>query len=303
VVATLLAGSEPWFEYTCREKQASGDFDSVPELLAAWIERYGRTARVIEAENRQALLSFDRDPGATFEFLRQRLGLRFDDQREAAVEQHPLPTRLDPTMITRDAWSSRAFRLHPQSLDGFQDSALFWLAGTTLDSPRLHELLKRLRRPDVPMLAALVVRDLAERTGAAFGELTIHGLRVWSSSKNVRACDLSSGKSPSSSKRGSSVCSQMRIRLGSKTPPSASNSSRGCGSPSPCLRYTTRSRLILYHALLDDMNRGAPSRERFLAYLRLPHSRKLETDYPKRFERKELVDPAASYATGLPDRR
>jgi hypothetical protein len=176
VVARLLAGSEDWYEYGCREKQAAGDLAAVEPLLKAWIERYGRTERAAEVERRQALLGFERDPAATWAYLRRELGLRFDDRREAGGQPSPLPTRLDPALLAREAWTRRARERHPHGLEGFLDPALFWLAGTPLDEGDLHDLLARLRRPDVPGLPELVVRDLKGKRGTGFGSLPVHGL-------------------------------------------------------------------------------------------------------------------------------
>ncbi len=302
MVGTLLAGSEQWFEYTCREKLAAGDFEAATGLLQAWIERYGRTPRVIETENRQALLAYGRDPRATFEFLRERLGLRFNDQREAGVEHAPLPTRLDPALITRDAWSALALRQHPQSLDGFEDSALFWLAETSLDSGRLHELLKRLRRPDVPMLATLVVRDLAENSGASFGELAIHGLLR---SEQLEECARLRPALWQEPKFVAECLQRLRPDVESTWLEDPAERERqlarfwAFAEPLPPVHNSLKAH-VLYHYLAHDLGRGVLSRERFLAYLRLPHPRSIETDYPERFERKELVDPKAEYTTRLP---
>ena len=74
----LIPGTRDYYYYHCRHHQDTGAFDKVDTLLAAWIRRHGRTSRVIEIENRQALLTFDADQAKTLAFLRQRLGLRFD---------------------------------------------------------------------------------------------------------------------------------------------------------------------------------------------------------------------------------
>ncbi|MCA8941221.1 MAG: hypothetical protein KDB80_01565, partial [Planctomycetes bacterium] len=80
-LAELIPGTRDYYFYHCLYRQQRGEYDEVDRLLATWIERYGRTARVNEIENRQALLRSGQDPDATYDFLRNRLGLRFDAQQ------------------------------------------------------------------------------------------------------------------------------------------------------------------------------------------------------------------------------
>ena len=61
-VATLIPGTEECYYYACRERLDAGDFAAVRKILPAWIQRHGRTPRVIEIENREALLSFAAGP-------------------------------------------------------------------------------------------------------------------------------------------------------------------------------------------------------------------------------------------------
>ena len=102
VLEQLVPGTEQYYYYRCLERQHAGRLDEVPPLLATWIERHGRSRRVTEIENRQALLSYVEDPAATFRFLRDRLKLRFDHQRSVKGQKPNLPTRL----ATRSSVSS-----------------------------------------------------------------------------------------------------------------------------------------------------------------------------------------------------
>src|SRR5882672_4517193 len=123
VLDQLIPGSEDFYYYSSLERQHAGDLAAVDALLAAWSNRYNRTERVIEIENRQALLRFETDGGATFNFLRDRLGLQFEHQREVPGEKPDLPTQLDAALVTEDAWAQRALRLHPQTVEGFRAAA------------------------------------------------------------------------------------------------------------------------------------------------------------------------------------
>jgi hypothetical protein len=307
-VATLLPGSEEAFELGCREAQARGDFDAVPPLLAAWSARHGRTPAVIEAENRQALLTFGRDPGATFAFLRERLGLRFDERGEAQAENADMPTRLDPALLTRAAWSARARAAHPGSLSGFQPSALAWLAETELDDRLLRELLDRLERPDLPGLPALVARELAAPMSPGFGKLGIHGKLLLEPLE-----ELARLRPPLLQEPEFVAAWLRRLAPGADSgwrhdPPSHDPGeleaylerlwafARGL----PPVHNSLKAH-VLYHRLALDLTRGAPDRERLDAYLRLPRrGPHVVPAYRDGFERRQQADLDQRFETDLP---
>jgi hypothetical protein len=175
----LLPGTEEYYFHHCLHLQHEGRLAEVGPLLEIWIQRHGRTARVTEIENRQALLSYDpagdRDPAGTFEHLRRRLDLSFAHQRQRGNDSLDMPTRLDPALISRATLTERALRNHPGTFDGVREGALERLVSTSLDDALLKSLLARLERPDVPGLAALVVRELEHQRSRGFGSLPIHG--------------------------------------------------------------------------------------------------------------------------------
>ena len=170
----LIPGTEEHYYYRCLEAQHRAAFDEVAPLLATWIERHGRSSRVVEIENRQALLTFDRDPAATYEWLRKRLGLRFNHQRSAGGTQADLPTRLEPQRVSERAFEQLA-RRRRNDFQGFSARALERQVGKQLNEQLLMDLLRRLERPDLPNLAALVVRNLEDKRSGGFGSLALHG--------------------------------------------------------------------------------------------------------------------------------
>ena len=174
VLEQLIPGTEEYYYYSCLHLLQVGALDEVEPMLRLWIQRHGRGQRVEEIENRQALLAYERDSKGTYAFLRNRLGLRFDHQREIPGQQAELPTRLDPSLLSRAALMRRALELHPGTLDGLRDSALEQVAVSQLDDDRLRSLLARLSHPDLPNLPALVVRDLEVKNRPGFGSLAIH---------------------------------------------------------------------------------------------------------------------------------
>ena len=88
----LIPGTRDYYYYHCLHYQNTDRLDDVDRMLKLWVKRYNRTSRVQEIENRQALLRYPRNPRASLEFLRQRLGLSFNHQRERLGEKPQLPT-------------------------------------------------------------------------------------------------------------------------------------------------------------------------------------------------------------------
>lgn len=172
-LAQLIPGTEDYYYYHALHAQNLQQFAKVNELLAAWIKRYEYTPRVREIQYRQALLTYSADPQASLDFIRQQLGLEFHHQREQPGEKPNLPIALDPQLVSRENLAAQAFARH-QNLQGFEDSALEWLAPGQLTPARRRHLLERLTRPDYPGLAHLVVEDLKQPNSGGFGSFPIH---------------------------------------------------------------------------------------------------------------------------------
>lgn len=169
----LIPGTEDYYYYHCLHFQNTEQFDKVDELLGNWVKRHGYTARVKEIRNRQALLTYAANPAKTLDFLRQELNLRFDHKREVIGERPNLPTALDQQLIERQRLTQQAMQRY-KNLDGFEDSALEWLAASELDADRRRNLLQRLQRPDLAGLPKLVVDDLNYKYSGGFGSFPIH---------------------------------------------------------------------------------------------------------------------------------
>jgi hypothetical protein len=173
-LAKLIPGTDEHYYFTALLAQHEGRFDDVTALMKPWQSRHGWTPRLLAIENRQVLLTWARDSASAARFLQQRLGLGFGHARETQGVDPDLPTRLDPALLDPTTLTRRAFERHSGTLSGFTDAALAGLAATDLDANRLRDLLRRLRTPDVPNLAALVVKDLDAPQSEGFGSLPIH---------------------------------------------------------------------------------------------------------------------------------
>ncbi len=124
------------------------------------MQRHGETPRVWEIRTRRALLSYDRSPEKTLEYLRSRFGIQYPHQKEELNADPDLPTTLDAALISREQYQQQALQRHQNSLNGFEDSALDWLVAGQLNADQRRQLLSRLPRPDYPQLVKLVVDDL-----------------------------------------------------------------------------------------------------------------------------------------------
>ena len=171
----LIPGTQDYYYYHCLHDQNMGRLDQVEDTLKLWIKRHNYTARVHEILNRQALLLYEKDPKKTLARIKTRLNLHFDHQREVLGRKPDQPTRLDQDLISRKTLSTKALAAY-RNLNGFEESAFDFLIAQGLNGERRRDLLRRLKRPDYPGLAKLVVDDLAYKYKVPFGSHPIHRL-------------------------------------------------------------------------------------------------------------------------------
>ncbi|GAB4138560.1 MAG: hypothetical protein Fur0037_04340 [Planctomycetota bacterium] len=300
----LVPGSAEYYYYACLWKQHEGAYGEVPGLLSAWIHRHGRSALVEEIENRQALLTFDRDPAACYEFLRRRLGVRFSAERRSPQARPSLPTRLDPSLLSRPALQERALSLHPGTTDGFTDLGLSKLSGMSWTDDQLMSYLSRLSRPDVPGLPALVERNLRDKRSRGFGSLPIHGSML------LEQLEELSRLKPDLLGNASFVNAYLsRLRPGAGVSWEQDAGARRAylerlwsfASRLPSSQNSVKAH-VLYRLLEDDLSRGEVDRERLLSYLRLPRQvGYIRPEYLRSRPRGEgMVEFGRSYPTGFP---
>jgi hypothetical protein len=268
----LSPGTRDYYFYQCLHLQNAGELQGVPALLNTWIERHGRDQLVESIENRQALLSFLEQPQRTFQYLIRWLGLKFDHKREVPGEASPLPGHLDPALLSLESMTARAFEMHPNSLNGFEDSMLDRLAGRELTDLQLLLLLKRVQRPDTPHLVDLILRQLDMRTSGGFGSLRVHSSLLL---EQLEACVE---KRPSLLNESAFIKIYLRRLI-----PNDDVAWRQ--DPEQRLAYLERlssfvKRLtpayntlkahVLQHRLMHDLAAGSPDRARFTEFLSLP---------------------------------
>ena len=269
----LVPGTEDYYYFHCLHLQQREQFEQVDELLQKWIARYNYTPRVREIRNRQALLTYDEHPLATLEHLRKELDLRFDHRRESIDDLPPLPTTLDPELISVDRFKREAFR-QAQNLNKFEDSALDWLIAEPLRPEHRRDLLKRLTRPDYPNLARLIIDDLKYKHSGGFGQFKIHSQLL------LPQLDECLRLAPDLLNQQAFVNTYI-----SKLHPNADVDWRHDAAALEAYfdrlwqfvrrlapSHNSLKTHVLYHRLAFDRSRGIFDEERFLEYVKLPRN-------------------------------
>ena len=303
VLKELVPGTQEYYFYHCLHYQNTGKLDEADKVLLAWHQMDENSPGLNEMRNRQALLRYGELPEVTLEYLRQKLGLHFNHQREVAGAKSNLPTALDPTAISRATLTKRALSLYDGRLEGFEDSALEWLVEQDLGSQALREWLSRLTRPDFEPLPRLVLAELQAEGSGGFGSLPIHRNLLLSQLDELLRLE------PDLLNNGEFVNVYI-----SKLAPSADENWRV--DPVAKQAYLDRleaftSRLspvhnslkacVLYQRLIFDRTQGARDKNRFMAYIQLPRNvAYISRDFMKKPENRNFVADFGQSYCGLP---
>ncbi|HVC92066.1 MAG TPA: hypothetical protein VND64_00155 [Pirellulales bacterium] len=170
----LVPGTEDFYYYHALHYLNTEQYEQAEQLIEPWVQRHGQTPRHWEIRTRHALLTYEKNPQKSLEYLRNRFGIQFPHQKEELNAEPNLPIALDPALISRKAFTDRANAGNQANLDGFEDTALDWLTGVALSPAHRRSLLSRLQRPDYPNLPKLVADDLVHENSGGFGSHTIH---------------------------------------------------------------------------------------------------------------------------------
>lgn len=268
----LIPGTEDYYYYHCLHYQNKTQWEKAEEMLAAWIRRHQHTPRVIEIENRQALLRYEQDHKRALDLIRNRLALQFLHERERLDPAANLPNALDQLLLDRKRLIDLAFQRNSSTVEGFEDAALDWLLDTELTPDQRRHLLSRLRRPDYPRLVELVAADLEYLNSGGFGQFEIHRQLLL-----VQLDELLELK-PGLKNDQNFVFAYI-----SKLHPSADSNWRQdreelrafldrlwafVSTLDPA--FNSLKAHVLYHRLVLDRSQGVFDLERFVMYLKLP---------------------------------
>ena len=127
----LIPGTDDYYYYNCLHLLNTEQFDKIDALTSAWYERHRQTPRLTEIQTRYALLTYEKNPGKSLEYIRNRLGLRFDHQKENLGAIPNFPTSLDQAQISRATLKASSLARWG-NLDNFEDIALDWMAAEKL---------------------------------------------------------------------------------------------------------------------------------------------------------------------------
>jgi len=174
VLSQLIPGTEDFYYYHSLHFMNTEQFDKAEETLVAWAKRKGETARYWQMRTRQALITYDKNPKRSLDYLRRRFNINYPHQKEQLNVEPNLPIALDPKRISRDQFTKQALARHNQRLDGFENSALDWLIAGKLTNDQRRNLISRLTRPDYDNLTTLISADLKYKNSGGFGSFGIH---------------------------------------------------------------------------------------------------------------------------------
>ena len=164
---TADPGTDDFYYYHALHYLNTEQFDKIEPLTHLWYERHKQTPRLTEIQTRFALLTYEKDPKKSLEYVRHRLGIHFSHQKEQAAEIAHLKGALDQTLIARDTLKKTSLARWG-NLNNFEDAALDWMAAeacrgnTAANSVLAHPA-------DVANLPKLVADDLAACTRSRSG--------------------------------------------------------------------------------------------------------------------------------------
>lgn len=303
----LIPGTEDYYFFHALHYQNTGKAKELGEIMTQWAKRNADSTLLQEIRNRQLLLDFDRDPKGALETLRKLLGVTFDHQQERLNAKPDLPVAVDPKQISMEEFQKQALR-DPNQLIGVTDAGIEWLlkSKAALTLPQRRVLLGRVRRPDLPGLAELIVEDLKTRESRGFGEFPIHGALL---------VDQLAGLANARPEL-MHAAAFVQAWLGKLQPGADVNLERDIKAREAWLdaawafvkdlapSFNSLKAHVLFRRLVHDEKTGQRSPERFLAYLKLPRS--VPYLSPKWQENQEVfrhaADLSADFAgcTGFP---
>ena len=127
----LIPGTEDYYYYNCLHLLNTEQFEKIAAFTKPWFERFNATARFKEIQHRYALLTYDKDPKKSLDYLKSHLGMRFDHQKETVATTTDLVSALDQKLIARATLKAQTFG-RSDHLNNFEDAALDWVAAENL---------------------------------------------------------------------------------------------------------------------------------------------------------------------------
>lgn len=303
VLDQLVPGTEDFYFYHALQYQNTRQAAKLTAILEQWAKRFPSSARRTIIENRAALLAYDADPQTTLKFLTDRLKLQFNHEQQVLDKKSDLPTKLDQALISREVFQRAALRERDDTRN-VGDEALGQLIRdkVPLSESQRRDLLKRLKRPDVPGLVDVIEADLRSKESRGFGEFEIHRALL------PEQMDELARRLPTLYSNEQFVYARLR-----KLAPGADADAEF----DPAEREAWLDRLwayaknlsgsfnslkaeILVHRLEHDRARGVYDKARFQEFLKLPRrSVYTNPEFLRRFDVASLADSHSNFWRGL----
>ncbi len=175
-LSMLVPGTEDFFYYTCLHHELEGEFEAFDREFARWKASNGDrwTSRMHELHRRRSLSAFEREPERTWEFLRTQAGHRFNHRPRHQQQDKAAPSVVRPEQVSLQAFLRQARGRN--RMREFTDRGLELALEQSLNEQELREALGRLRRPDLPGLVPMILKDLQAKDSRGFGQHPIHRL-------------------------------------------------------------------------------------------------------------------------------
>lgn len=183
-LSKLVPQTRDWFFYHALHQQLSGQSDAYRKTIEAW-KAASSTESLIPTdgleilENRELLLRFDAEPRKSSDALIRQLDLKFEDSKPDARADEKLPDRLDPALISAQAFENIAnARNSGEGYKKYSEARLLAELDrlATFDETKLRFFHRSLSRADHPGIVPLIVKNLLLPEPDKFGERKIHQL-------------------------------------------------------------------------------------------------------------------------------
>ncbi len=306
ILKELIPGTDDYYFYSALFHQTQGDQQKAAELLKDWEQASGGpNGRRDILKNRAALLAYDKDPAGTLAWLREKLSLEFNHQRETEEARAELVSALDPALISFAAFEQKSIA-GTEALENVTDVGLYRLPQPVEEwkLTEIRALLSRLKRPDFPGLVDVIDRELKEKD-AAFGKFPIHTQLT-----SDQLAELQKLRPELLNNETFTAAVMTRMRPLEFEDPDRDPAVRGAwlerlwayaATLNPNANALKAN--LLYHLLAHDERQGNLDPQRLIAYLKLPrpvryHSAQYRKDHPDLWKFPAALDFDPSAFTG-----
>lgn len=168
-LARLVPKTRDWFFHHALHHQLAGRANEFRQTLAAWkaaaaVKNSGISLDGYQTlETRELLLRYEADPQKSIDALVRLLDLKFDDSRPDAQADQKLPDRLDPALVSADAFEkAAASRSDNKAYRGYSQARLLAELDRpdTFDEAKVRHFIQTLERADHPGIVPLILKAL-----------------------------------------------------------------------------------------------------------------------------------------------